>query len=66
MLFVMYYKASVAIYRIPKEEYKVFMSYKQYQHSGNSDEHQIFITNKNIAQLDTYLVNVTKYKDIFD
>lgn len=64
VLFLMYYKNSVAIYCINKPEYVSFSTYKTRQHSGNTDESQIIINSKNVKQLDKHLVSIVKYKDL--
>lgn len=66
IMFLMYFKTGVSIYCIEKSHLNSFSGFRNYQHSGNVDEKQLFVTQDNFQELNNYLLQYIQYKDIFN
>ena len=62
--FVMYYRNCASVYYIPKNKYSTFSRYVKCQHSGNTNEKQIFINSCNVCQLEPYFIKNVKYSSL--
>lgn len=64
IIFALYYKDCVVYYQVNKKNYMKFRNICNYQHKGNNNEKQFFVNQKNIKEIEKFIIARLYYKDI--